>query len=60
MPAPKSGLTIVPLWISVIVASITVVLLSAWLAQNGIKELNDIIDPCLHGGIYNKTNGTLV
>ena len=54
----NSGFKIVPLWISAIAASIVVVLLSAWLAQKGITELNDIIDPCLHAGIFNKTSRT--
>ena len=58
MPASNSGFKIVPLWISAIAASIAVVLLSAWLAQKGITELNDIIDPCLHAGIFNKTSRT--
>ena len=59
MPAGgQGGFKIIPLYVCALAAAIVSVLLGAWLAQRGINEVNDIIDPCMHGGIYNKTSMT--
>ena len=56
MPNTLASFRVLPLWITVIAASIGTVLLLRWFAEKGINEVNDIIDPCMHGGIYNKTS----
>ena len=59
MPAGgQGGFKIIPLYVCALAGAIVSVLLAAWLAQRGINEVNDIIDPCMHGGIYNKTSMT--
>ncbi len=56
MPSTLASFKVLPLWCLVIVASVGTVLLLRWYAEKGINQLNDIIDPCMHGGIYNKTS----
>lgn len=51
----KNGFNILPLWTLVICVSVASTLMLTWLAQKGITELNNIINPCTHGGSFNGT-----
>ena len=46
---------IIPLWSLVIGVSVAATLFLTWLAQRGIAELNNILNPCTHGGSFNGT-----
>ncbi len=54
----REGIKIIPLWSLVILLSIGVSLFLSWLGQKGITSLNNIIDPCKHGGTYDSKTDT--
>ena len=54
----REGFKIIPLWSFVILLSIGVSLFLSWLGQKGITSLNNVIDPCKHGGTYDSKTDT--
>ncbi len=49
------GFKIIPIWVLVLITSVLSTWLVSWMARRGIATLNNVVNPCIHGGIYNKT-----